>query len=108
MKYGLTGPVMPQVAACASGPSLSFATPEEATVLEFQRILRDGNVPAFIRKPRGREIFSDLVRQADEKARQLAEAAARAKAEAEAAEEKRIADEKSRADLLESFIFSGR
>ncbi len=40
------------------GPTLGFATPEEATVLEFQRILRDANVPAFIRKPRGREIYA--------------------------------------------------
>jgi 23S rRNA (adenine2503-C2)-methyltransferase len=40
------------------GPSLGFATPEESTVLEFQRVLRNASVPAFIRKPRGREIYA--------------------------------------------------
>jgi 23S rRNA (adenine2503-C2)-methyltransferase len=40
------------------GPSLGFATPAEATVLEFQRVLRDADLPAFIRKPRGREIYA--------------------------------------------------
>jgi len=40
------------------GPSLGFATPGESTVLEFQRVLRDAGLPAFIRKPRGREIYA--------------------------------------------------
>jgi 23S rRNA (adenine2503-C2)-methyltransferase len=40
------------------GPSLGFSTPGEPTVLEFQRVLRDAGLPAFIRKPRGREIYA--------------------------------------------------
>ena len=31
---------------------------DEAAVLEFQRILRAAGLPAFIRKPRGREIYA--------------------------------------------------
>ncbi len=40
------------------GPDIPFATPEEQRVLAFQQILVDGNIPAFIRRPRGRDIFA--------------------------------------------------
>jgi 23S rRNA (adenine2503-C2)-methyltransferase len=40
------------------GPGIPFATPEEARVLEFQRILVAAGVPAFIRRPRGRDIYA--------------------------------------------------
>ena len=40
------------------GPGIAFATPSEARVLQFQRILIAAGVPAFIRRPRGRDIFA--------------------------------------------------
>lgn len=40
------------------GPSLGYATPDEVDVLAFQQILRDHGLPAFIRRPRGREIYA--------------------------------------------------
>ena len=40
------------------GPGISFQTPEPARVLEFQRILMNAGVPAYIRKPRGRDIYA--------------------------------------------------
>ena len=41
-----------------SGPGIAFGTPDENAVLEFQKILRQAGVPAFIRRPRGRDIFA--------------------------------------------------
>ena len=40
------------------GPGISFRTPEEARVLEFQKILMAAGVTTFIRRPRGRDIFA--------------------------------------------------
>jgi 23S rRNA (adenine2503-C2)-methyltransferase len=40
------------------GPGIAFATPSEERVLQFQRILIAAGVPAFIRRPRGRDIFA--------------------------------------------------
>lgn len=40
------------------GPGISFRTPSETRVLEFQQILVAGGVPAFIRRPRGRDIYA--------------------------------------------------
>src|SRR5262245_1878697 len=40
------------------GPGLNFATPEERRVLEFQQILTQAGIPAFIRRPRGRDIYA--------------------------------------------------
>jgi 23S rRNA (adenine2503-C2)-methyltransferase len=40
------------------GPGVAFATPEPGRVLAFQNILIAGGVPAFIRKPRGRDIYA--------------------------------------------------
>ena len=40
------------------GPELPYHTPEQQRVLEFQRILVGAGIPAFIRRPRGRDIFA--------------------------------------------------
>jgi 23S rRNA (adenine2503-C2)-methyltransferase len=40
------------------GPELPFRTPPDATVLRFQQTLIQKGVAAFIRKPRGRDIFA--------------------------------------------------
>jgi 23S rRNA (adenine2503-C2)-methyltransferase len=40
------------------GPDIPFRTPPDAVVLRFQQTLIQKGVPAFIRKPRGRDIFA--------------------------------------------------
>jgi 23S rRNA (adenine2503-C2)-methyltransferase len=40
------------------GPGIDFSTPEEAQVLAFQQILVQAGIPAFIRRPRGRDIYA--------------------------------------------------
>jgi len=40
------------------GPGIDFETPEQERVLQFQRILIAAGVPAFIRRPRGRDIYA--------------------------------------------------
>jgi len=40
------------------GPGIEFETPESAQVLEFQRLLTKSGIPAFIRRPRGRDIYA--------------------------------------------------
>ena len=40
------------------GPDVPFATPSQESVLTFQKILTDAGIPAFIRRPRGREIYA--------------------------------------------------
>jgi 23S rRNA (adenine2503-C2)-methyltransferase len=40
------------------GPGIAFNTPAENRVTQFQRILIDAGVPAFIRRPRGRDIYA--------------------------------------------------
>jgi 23S rRNA (adenine2503-C2)-methyltransferase len=40
------------------GPGIDFATPGPERVLGFQNILRAAGVPAFVRRPRGRDIFA--------------------------------------------------
>lgn len=40
------------------GPGIAFQTPSELRVLGFQKILLDAGIPAFIRKPRGRDIYA--------------------------------------------------
>jgi len=40
------------------GPELPFATPEQERVLAFQRVLTQAGIPAFIRRPRGRDIYA--------------------------------------------------
>jgi 23S rRNA (adenine2503-C2)-methyltransferase len=41
-----------------SGPGVDFNTPAEARVAQFQKILMGSGIPAFVRRPRGREIFA--------------------------------------------------
>lgn len=40
------------------GPGIDFATPGPERVLGFQNILRVAGIPAFVRRPRGRDIFA--------------------------------------------------
>jgi 23S rRNA (adenine2503-C2)-methyltransferase len=40
------------------GPGITFETPAEERVLRFQKILIAAGVPAFVRRPRGRDIFA--------------------------------------------------
>ena len=40
------------------GPGIDFATPAADRVEEFQRILRKSAIPAFVRRPRGRDIYA--------------------------------------------------
>jgi len=40
------------------GPGIEFTTPSPERVAAFQNILRAAGVPAFIRRPRGRDIFA--------------------------------------------------
>ncbi len=40
------------------GPEIGFQTPAEARVLRFQSILAAANVAAFLRRPRGRDIYA--------------------------------------------------
>ena len=40
------------------GPGIDFSTPEDSKVRAFQRVLIDAGVPAFVRRPRGRDIYA--------------------------------------------------
>ncbi len=40
------------------GPGISFQTPSSARVAQFQEILVAAGIPAFIRRPRGRDIYA--------------------------------------------------
>ena len=40
------------------GPAIGFQTPEEQRVRQFQKILIDSGMPAFVRRPRGRDIYA--------------------------------------------------
>jgi 23S rRNA (adenine2503-C2)-methyltransferase len=40
------------------GPGIDFTTPTEAHVVTFQGILREAGVPAYVRRPRGRDIYA--------------------------------------------------
>jgi 23S rRNA (adenine2503-C2)-methyltransferase len=40
------------------GPGIDFGTPEDEAVCAFQEVLVRGGVPAFIRRPRGRDIYA--------------------------------------------------
>ena len=40
------------------GPGIEFRTPAHERVLQFQNILMAASVPAFIRRPRGRDIYA--------------------------------------------------
>lgn len=40
------------------GPGIEFTTPGEEQVAAFQKVLRDAGIPAFVRRPRGRDIYA--------------------------------------------------
>jgi len=40
------------------GPGIPYATPSEQSVREFQQTLIEAGVPAFVRRPRGRDIYA--------------------------------------------------
>jgi 23S rRNA (adenine2503-C2)-methyltransferase len=40
------------------GPDIPFATPAEERVLAFQKVLTGAGIPAFVRRPRGRDIYA--------------------------------------------------
>jgi 23S rRNA (adenine2503-C2)-methyltransferase len=40
------------------GPGIDFGTPEETVVRVFQELLVKAGIPAFIRRPRGRDIYA--------------------------------------------------
>lgn len=40
------------------GPGIAFRTPQERRVQDFQNILMAAGLPAFLRRPRGRDIFA--------------------------------------------------
>jgi 23S rRNA (adenine2503-C2)-methyltransferase len=40
------------------GPGIEYITPGEARVGEFQNTLRSAGIPAFVRRPRGRDIYA--------------------------------------------------
>ena len=44
--------------ALNSGVELSYRTPSQQRVEEFQRIVMAAGIPAFVRRPRGRDIFA--------------------------------------------------
>jgi 23S rRNA (adenine2503-C2)-methyltransferase len=40
------------------GPEIAFGTPAEERVRTFQQVLVDAGIPAFVRRPRGRDIYA--------------------------------------------------
>jgi 23S rRNA (adenine2503-C2)-methyltransferase len=40
------------------GPGIDFTTPDAERVAVFQKILREAGIPAFVRRPRGRDIYA--------------------------------------------------
>jgi 23S rRNA (adenine2503-C2)-methyltransferase len=40
------------------GPGIDFTTPTPERVTTFQNILREAGIPAFVRRPRGRDIYA--------------------------------------------------
>ena len=40
------------------GPGIEFTTPDAERVAAFQNVLRESGVPAFVRRPRGRDIYA--------------------------------------------------
>src|SRR5215469_11202756 len=40
------------------GPGIQFSTPAEERVAAFQEVLMEAGIPAFVRRPRGRDIFA--------------------------------------------------
>jgi 23S rRNA (adenine2503-C2)-methyltransferase len=41
-----------------AGPEIAFHTPEDSRVHAFQKTIREAGIPAFVRRPRGRDIYA--------------------------------------------------
>ena len=54
----LRDPVQGESDALNAGPGIAFTTPDPARVAEFQATLRASGIPAFVRRPRGRDIYA--------------------------------------------------
>jgi 23S rRNA (adenine2503-C2)-methyltransferase len=54
----LAGRVKLNLIAWNSGPEIPFHTPDDSRVFAFQKTIRDAGIPAFIRRPRGRDIYA--------------------------------------------------
>lgn len=54
----LAGRVKLNLIAWNSGPEIPFHTPDDSRVHAFQKTIRDAGIPAFIRRPRGRDIYA--------------------------------------------------
>jgi len=52
------GPASPGLARGGEGPDLPYRTPERDCVTAFQKVLTAANIPTFVRRPRGRDIFA--------------------------------------------------
>ncbi|HKF20431.1 MAG TPA: 23S rRNA (adenine(2503)-C(2))-methyltransferase RlmN [Candidatus Angelobacter sp.] len=44
--------------ALNSGPGIDYGTPEDKAVQAFQKVLAGAGIPAFVRRPRGRDIYA--------------------------------------------------
>jgi 23S rRNA (adenine2503-C2)-methyltransferase len=51
-------PVKVNLIAWNPGPGIEYTMPEAGAVEEFKRVLQAEGVPAFVRRPRGRDIFA--------------------------------------------------
>jgi 23S rRNA (adenine2503-C2)-methyltransferase len=51
-------PAKVNLIALNPGPGIAFGTPADERVLAFQQVLIKAGVPAFIRRPRGRDIHA--------------------------------------------------
>jgi 23S rRNA (adenine2503-C2)-methyltransferase len=51
-------PAKVNLIALNPGPGIDFETPVPTRIEEFQRILIRSAIPAFVRRPRGRDIFA--------------------------------------------------
>jgi 23S rRNA (adenine2503-C2)-methyltransferase len=51
-------PVKVNLIAWNSGPGIAYSTPAPESVELFRRILAGEGIPAYIRQPRGRDIFA--------------------------------------------------
>ena len=51
-------PAKVNLIAWNSGPELAFDTPSDERVFAFQKILREADIPTYIRRPRGRDIYA--------------------------------------------------
>ena len=51
-------PAKVNLIALNPGPGIDFNTPAAERVATFQNILREAGIPAFVRRPRGRDIYA--------------------------------------------------